>query len=307
MSALYVQMTTQEWDRRIRLAGERMLACNLCPWQCNVNRLESPQAARCKTGSHAMVASYGPSYAEESCLTGETGSGAIFFGMCNLQCVFCQNHAISQQGRGYLPTAEELAEIMLFLQKQGCSNLNLISPTHVLPQILSALKIAALRGLQIPLVYNTSGFERVEILRELLDGIVDIYLPDLKFANPELSARYMSAPQYVDFCKSALFEMQRQVGEAIFDDQKIMRHGMVIRHVVMPGFQEETKEVVDFIASQISPQVWVSFLRYQPTFQTQSLPPLDRRLTEEEFQSVLHLAGSHGLKCLDTPSFVIQE
>ncbi len=282
---------------RARLAAEMQRECRLCPRGCRALRAAG-EAGICGTGSQAVVASYGPHHGEESCLSGWRGSGTIFFSGCSLGCVFCQNHDISQRRSGSPVTAQGLAAIMLELQELGCHNINLVTPTHVVPQILEALEAAACAGLRLPLVYNTSGYDSVETLR-LLEGAVDIYMPDVKSLDRDRAARYLNAPDYPEVVRDAVREMHRQVGPLVLDDRGLARRGLLVRHLVMPGCVDDTRRVLRFLASEISPRTYVNVMaQYRPDNRVspETFPEISRPLSPEEYQEALLAARGLGLR-----------
>ena len=282
------------------LAAQRLLqSCSLCPCRCGVNRLMG-ETGLCRIGSRARVASFGPHFGEEPPLVGRSGSGAIFFAGCNLGCVFCQNHEISRveepgDNAADAVTAEQLAAIMLELQEQGCLNINLVTPTHVLPQILQALEYAVPNGLNVPLLYNSGGYDSVKTLR-LLDGIIDIYMPDCKFMSSQLALRYTGRKDYPDVMQAALREMHRQVGDLLLDENDVALRGLLVRHLVMPGCLEDMKEIVRFLASEISPQTFVHIMdQYTPCYRAEEFSDINRPLSVAEFNQAMHLARQAGL------------
>jgi putative pyruvate formate lyase activating enzyme len=284
---------------RARQAERQLARCTLCPRRCGVNRVEG-QAGFCGIGPQARVASFGPHFGEESVLVGENGSGAIFFSGCNLQCVFCQNHAVSSVQPGQAPGGEEvsaveLAGIMLELQARGCANINLVTPSHVVPQILAALAIAAGQGLHLPIVYNTSSYDRLKTLR-LLEGIVQIYMPDCKFWSADKAGKYLAAPDYPDVMQAALREMYRQTGDLVVDDQGVAARGLLVRHLVMPGMQQETEWIMAFLAREISRDTYVNVMdQYHPCYRAHEYPEIDRMLSVEEYNQAMRAARAAGL------------
>jgi putative pyruvate formate lyase activating enzyme len=231
-----------ELSRRVELGLQKLADCSLCPRNCHVNRLED-KTQTCHTGRHAAVNSYFAHHGEERCLRGTQGSGAIFFSWCNLRCIFCQNHEISCQGEGRTVKPEELSRMMLALQEQGCHNINFVTPEHVVPQILEALPLAVERGLRLPLVYNTSAHDSLDSLA-LMDGVVDIYMPDFKFWDPANARRYAKAPDYPESARRAIKEMHRQVGPLVTDERGIALRGVLLRHLIMPGGVAGTPEIM---------------------------------------------------------------
>ena len=288
-----------ELHNRVAAARNLLKNCTLCPRCCGVNRLAG-EPGWCGIGSQAQLASSGAHFGEEPPLVGRTGSGAIFFKGCNLGCVFCQNHEISRvvepgDNAPDIVTAEKLAAIMLELQEQGCLNINLVTPSHVLPQILQALEYAIPMGLHLPLVYNSGGYDSVAALR-LLDGIIDIYMPDCKFMNPRLSARYTGRADYPEIMQAALREMHRQVGDLLLDDNGTAVRGLLVRHLVMPGCLEDTAEILHFLATEISPQTYVNIMdQYTPCYRAEEYNEINRPLSVAEFDQAMHLARQAGL------------
>ncbi|MCK5544079.1 MAG: radical SAM protein [Desulfobulbaceae bacterium] len=285
-------------EKRIKSAYALLSNCELCPRRCKTDRLNDKRGI-CKTGLKAVVSSYTPHFGEESPLVGRNGSGTIFITHCNLLCLFCQNYDISHQGEGIEVTDEQLAAMMIDLQKQGCHNINFVTPTHVVPQILAALPHAVKNGLSVPIVYNSSGYDSVDTLR-LLDGVVDIYMPDFKFWDPEKASCFAEAPDYPERAREALVEMHRQVGDLVLDERQIARHGLLVRHLVMPGGLTETKEIMRFLAREISLKTYVNVMaQYRPCGRASQYPPIDRPLSPEEFKKARQLAKEAGLTRLD--------
>jgi putative pyruvate formate lyase activating enzyme len=246
-----------------------------------------------------VVSSYGPHFGEEAPLVGQGGSGTIFFTNCNLKCVFCQNYSISQIGEGREVTAEELAAMMLSLQRRGCHNINLVSPTHVVPQILEALELAVAGGLSVPLVYNSGGYDSVETLK-LLEGIVDIYMPDMKYSHDEIARQYSGIDNYPSVNRAAVKEMHRQVGGLKVDERGIAIKGLLIRHLVLPHGLAGTEETTRFLAREVSLNTYLNVMaQYHPCHQAFRFPLLSRAVTREEFDEAVSLARRQGLKRLD--------
>jgi putative pyruvate formate lyase activating enzyme len=249
-----------------------------------------------------MVASYNPHFGEEDPLVGTNGSGTIFFTNCNLLCVFCQNWEISHLGEGSEVDSKTLAGMMLQLQRMGCHNINFVTPTHVVPQILDGLTYAVEGGLDVPLVYNTGGYDAVETLR-LLDGIFDIYMPDFKFWDPEMAGRYLKAADYPEKAREAIREMHRQVGDLVLDENGIALRGVLLRHLVMPGGVAGTREIMRFIAGEISPDTYVNIMdQYRPCGNAAKYSPLDRCITHDEFEGALKAAREEGIGRFDRRS-----
>ena len=284
-----------ELGQRVKAARELLRQCRVCPRSCGTNRLEGG-VGFCLTADVALVASYNVHPGEEPCISGTRGSGVIFFTSCNLRCVFCQNYPISHLEVGRPATGQHLAEMMLELMSRGVHNINFVTPSHVIPQILEALLLAAQRGLDIPLVYNTSGYESLESLR-LLDGIVDIYLPDAKYGSNENAMKYSKIDDYVEVNRAALKEMWRQVGPVVFDDKGLARRGMILRHLVLPNGIAGTREVLGFAAREISPEITISLMnQYFPANQAPGLPELSRRLTAQEYEAAVDFLWEAGLE-----------
>lgn len=282
---------------------EILRECRLCPRECRVDRLAG-QKGKCQVTREVVVSSYGPHFGEEAPLVGGHGSGTIFFAYCNLKCVFCQNHTISQLGEGTEVTSDELAGMMLSLQTQGCHNINLVSPTHVVPYILAALEIAVRKGLSVPLVYNTGGYDSPETLR-LLDGIVDIYMPDMKYADARIAEQLSGIKDYPGANQAAVKEMHRQVGDFQMDERGVAQRGLLVRHLVLPNRLAGTEEVVRFLAQEVSRDTYLNIMaQYHPCHKAFDLPRLSRRITDKEFNEAIELAHRYGLNRLDrhTPS-----
>lgn len=284
-------------------ARHMLAACNLCPHCCGVNRLHG-ETGLCRIESKARVASFGPHFGEEQPLVGSSGSGAIFFEGCNLGCVFCQNAEISHiddtgDDAPEAVTREQLAEIMLELQARGCLNINLVTPSHVVPQILEALELAGGKGLHLPLVYNSSGYDSVQTL-QLLDGIVDIYMPDCKFMTSESAARYTGAPDYPEVMQAAVREMHRQVGNLILDENGIALRGLLVRHLVMPACLRDTEKIVHFLATEISKETYVNIMdQYHPCNRAGEFDEISRPLSLTEYEQAMEQARQAGLHRFD--------
>jgi putative pyruvate formate lyase activating enzyme len=275
--------------------------CRVCPRLCKVDRL-SDQPGLCRVGRHAVVASYFAHFGEEDCLRGHRGSGTIFFSGCNLRCVFCQNHSISWQLQGERVTPRRLARMMLELQNMECHNINWVTPEHVVPQILEALPLAVDAGLRLPTVYNTSAYDSPESL-ELMEGVVDVYMPDFKLWTPELTRRYLAKRDYAEVARHSVREMQRQVGNLMLDENGMARRGLIIRHLVMPGLLDETEAILRFIATELGTGTYVNLMaQYYPAGRTSEFPEIDRHLYREEFERALELADELGLRRLDQRS-----
>ena len=247
-----------------------------------------------------MVSDYMPHFGEEGCLVGNNGSGAIFFAYCPLSCVFCQTADMSQEGKGSPVSTEKLAEIMLWLENEGCHNLNLITPTHVIPSILEALNHARKKGLSLPVVYNSGGYERVETLKRL-EGLVDVYLPDFKFWKPKTAEKLCGARNYPEIAKLAIKEMHRQVGDLVIDPGTgLATGGLLVRHLILPGYLDETKQILQFVSREISPDTYVNLMgHYRPCRMAKSIAPINRNLTRAEFEAAVEAARAAGLYRLD--------
>lgn len=299
--AAYLLLHNGQLAQRVAAAQQLLTSCTLCPRQCRVNRLAGENGF-CRIGARARVASYGPHFGEESPLVGRHGSGTIFFAGCNLGCCFCQNYDISQgDATGEEVSAAELATIMLELQNIGCHNINLVTPSHVVPQILAALIPALEAGLQVPLVFNCSGYESLATLA-LLDGAVDIYMPDAKFWQPATAARYAAAADYPQRMRETLIEMQRQVGALVVDGEGCARSGLMIRHLLMPGLLEETKAILHFIAQHLPPITYLNIMaQYHPCGRAEVFAELRGAISPEDYQIALDYAHQQGLHRLDQP------
>jgi putative pyruvate formate lyase activating enzyme len=286
-------------QQRAEQAYEQMRNCDLCARYCHVDRYEGIKGAVCRTGVRAVVNSYGPHHGEEDPLRGSRGSGTIFFSWCSLRCVFCQNWEISQKGMGDEVEPEELAQMMLSLQAQGCHNINFVTPSHVVAQLIAAVDIAARHGLRIPLVYNSGGYDSPEALK-LLDGIIDIYMPDMKYGDSAIARKYSKVRDYVEVNFAALREMQRQVGKLQLDENGIARRGLLVRHLVLPGHIASTEAVFAFLAKEVSKQTYINIMdQYRPCYRAMANPPLDRELSAVEYEEALQLAEQYGLRRLD--------
>ncbi|MDH4266590.1 MAG: radical SAM protein [Deltaproteobacteria bacterium] len=283
---------------RVAKAGEILKSCCLCPRECRVDR-SIDQKGYCRTGIQAVVSSYSPHFGEEDPLVGSRGSGTIFFTHCNLLCLFCQNYEISHWGEGREVTPEHLAKIMLSLQEIGCHNINFVSPSHVVAQILAALPAAITDGLRIPLVYNTGGYDSVETLK-ILDGVFDLYMPDIKFMDGGVADRFCRAKDYPERAKAAIKEMHRQVGDLVVNQRGIAERGLLIRHLVLPGELAGTREAMGFLAREISLHSYVNIMaQYRPCGEAHKHPPVNRRVTQAEYEEALAIAREEGIHRLD--------
>lgn len=285
-----------ELQSRIESAYQLLERCRVCPRECGVNRLKDDISGFCRSGLNPVISSVSPHHGEETPISGTQGSGTIFFTNCNLKCVYCQNYPISQMGNGVERSPGELACQMLWLQEQGCHNLNLVTPTHFMPQILKAIKIARERGFDLPIVYNTSGYESLEALR-LLDGIVDIYMPDMRYSDDRMAVKYSVAPHYAEINRAAIREMYRQVGNLVLDDNGIAKKGLLIRHLVLPGGLSGTEGIMKFLAEEISKDVYISLMsQYFPAYKAHTFKELSRRITAEEYEEACQIMEKYGLE-----------
>ncbi len=291
----YLNIREEKFDRRIEKAYKLLSSCEVCPRKCGVKRLEGERGF-CRSDEEVIVSSYNAHFGEEPPLSGNFGSGTIFFTNCNLKCIYCQNYPISQLRNGNKVSLSELAKIMLALQKRKCHNINLVTPTHFVPQILKSLKLAVKMGLHIPIVYNTSGYDSVNTLK-LLDGVVDIYLPDARYADNEIALKYSSAPGYFEIMKKALREMHRQVGDLSLNRMGVAHSGLIVRHLVLPEGLSDTRKIMRFIAREISPHTYISLMaQYFPAYQASQFPLLSRRIKREEYREAFQAFKEEGLE-----------
>jgi putative pyruvate formate lyase activating enzyme len=292
----YVRLErTGELKQRVLALKEIYRSCRLCPRQCGVNRARW-ETGICDSTSRAKVYSAHPHFGEERPLVGRRGSGTIFFSNCNLLCCFCQNWEINHRGDGSFVSDDRLAKLMLDMQGRGCHNINLVTPTHVVPNIVGALRFAIPRGLRVPLVYNCGGYESLDVIK-LLDGIVDIYLPDYKYTSNQMAEQYSStATGYPEVAATAIEEMHRQVGNLVVDEQGIALRGLMIRHLVLPGNISGTDKFVEWVARELGPKTYINLMdQYRPEHRAREHPPLDRRLTNAEYRQALAWAEAAGL------------
>jgi len=296
---VYIKLLNNgELQKRVIAAYDLLSKCNVCAWHCPIDR-RSGELGACKTGVRARVSSFGPHMGEEDPLRGWKGSGTIFFTRCNLKCVYCQNHDISQTDAGDEVEAEDLAGIMLELQAIGCHNINFVSPSHVAPQIIAGVLIAAQAGLRLPLVYNTGGYDSLEMLR-MLDGVIDIYMPDMKYADAKIARQYSKIRDYPQVNQVAVREMHRQVGDLQMDDNGVATHGLLVRHLVLPNDLAGTEDILRFLADEISPDTYLNLMdQYRPAFRSHHYPGLDRPLSHHEFAAAVQMAREIGLHRLD--------
>ncbi|PIW93386.1 MAG: radical SAM protein [Candidatus Moranbacteria bacterium CG_4_8_14_3_um_filter_43_15] len=290
----YLNLGKKRFDKRIKKARTLLTNCRVCPRKCGVNRLEGERGF-CKLGAKAMVSSHHLHFGEESCLVGRRGSGTIFFTRCNLACVYCQNYDISQLSIGAEVDAGELAQMMMELQSLGCHNINFVTPTSQVPQILEALPLAVERGLKIPLVYNTNAYDSIETLK-LLDGIVDIYMPDAKYADDKVAQKYSAASDYFDIMKKAIREMHWQVGDLVVEDG-IAKRGLLVRHLVLPNDLAGTQEVMKFLAAEISKNTFINIMdQYRPYWKASEYPELEGPITKEEYEEAVEMVKKWRLR-----------
>jgi putative pyruvate formate lyase activating enzyme len=285
-------------EKKAATAYSLLKSCELCPRKCGVDRLAG-ETGVCNTAKRSWVSSYNAHFGEEQPLVGTHGSGTIFFTHCNLLCLFCQNFDISHRGEGQAVTDDELAGLMLALQNLGCHNINFVTPSHVVPQILAAVEIASRQGLSIPLVYNSGGYDRVSTLK-LLDGVIDIYMPDFKFWDSQIAESSCQASDYPEVARRALAEMHRQVGDLQIDDAGKARRGLIIRHLVLPGGLAGTREIMRFIAQKISPDSYVNVMsQYRPCGRAAEVEGLESHLAPEDYKNAVRAAQEEGITRLD--------
>ena len=289
-----------ELYRRSRQALRSLANCKVCPRDCEVNRLNNEHSV-CKTGRKARVGSYAPHYGEEDCLRGTNGSGTIFFSLCNLKCVFCQNYDISQDGDGVEVSPEDLAGMMLDLQNRGCHNINFVTPEHVVPQILEALPLAVQMGLRLPLVYNTGAYDSMESM-QMMEGIVDIYMPDFKYWSNERSQKYLKAKDYPETARTVIKEMHRQVGDLVLDENGLAKRGVLLRHLVMPDGLEDAENIMGYLSKEISADTYLNIMaQYFPAGKVSDIKyqEINRRPDSTELATVEKIARQYGLYRFD--------
>jgi len=299
----YLALSEEQWEEKLQRSRELASPCVLCGRQCQALRFKLPKSTGtakwpakgiCETKDKAVVASAGPHFGEEPPLVGQRGSGTIFFTGCNLKCIFCQNYDIAHLHRGVEVSDEELSKLMLRMQELGCHNVNLVSPTHVVPNIIAAVRLATKRGLKIPLVYNTGGYDSVETI-QVLDGIVDIYMPDMKYGEPEPAKEFSGVSAYPEINFAAVKEMHRQVGDLVIENNVAVR-GLLVRHLVLPKGLAGTKKVMEFLANEISRNTYVNIMaQYRPYFKAADHPLLGRRIKHAEYRQALEIAAEVGL------------
>ena len=293
--AAYLNLDLRDISDRAERAVSMLSSCVLCGRRCGVDRLHGRKGL-CRVGRSARVCSHAPHFGEEPPLTGQSGSGTIFFSFCNLNCLFCQNWEISQAGEGVDVSALQLAAMMLSLQARGCHNINLVSPSHQVAQILEALVPAVQQGLRLPLVFNTGGYDSREAL-QLLDGVVDIYLPDMKFAESNVARFWLEVDDYAEINQAAVIEMYRQVGDLQLDSRGIAHRGLLIRHLILPQDLAGRERIFRFVAERLSPHTWINLMnQYRPCYLAHRQPPLDRRPDRSELLKVRQRAAAVGLE-----------
>jgi putative pyruvate formate lyase activating enzyme len=290
----YLNFSEKELEKRIEKLFKILENCEICPRKCHVNRLKG-QKGYCQLGFLPKVSAFHPHFGEESCLVGFGGSGTIFLTSCNLACVYCQNFEISQLRIGEEVSFENLAEMMIKLQEIGCHNINFVTPTPQVPQILKSLKIAIKKGLKIPLVYNTSSYDSVEVLK-ILDGIFEIYLPDARYGDSKIAQKYSGVPNYFEIMKEAIKEMHRQVGDLIIDERGIAKRGVLVRHLVLPNNLAGSEKIFQFLA-EVSKNMAINIMdQYYPCYKAFEFPELSRRITKKEYEEAIELAKKYSLK-----------
>jgi putative pyruvate formate lyase activating enzyme len=294
----YLKLPPGALSDKVREAEEILKDCTLCPRQCKVDRTSGGRGF-CKTGDKPFISSYGPHFGEEKPLVGRFGSGTIFMGNCNLGCIFCQNYTISHLGEGNEISFTKLADIMLSLQKQSCHNINLVTPTHQMPMMLRTIMIASGKGLKLPIVYNCGGYESLHAI-QILEGVVDIYMPDFKYIDPAMAKKYSNAEDYPQAAMAAIKEMHRQVGDLIIDQRGIGLRGLLVRHLVLPEGIAGTEGVFRFIAEEISKNTYINIMdQYHPCYKAFDYPSLNRRITHQEYADAVQMAEDAGLKRID--------
>ncbi len=304
MVVKYKNISDKKFIQIVETLYDILSCCELCGHKCKVDRLKGKRG-QCSTSYKLKISSYGLHFGEEEPISGYNGSGTIFFSYCNLHCVFCQNYEISQLAEGIEISEEQLAEIMVWLQNKNAHNINLVSPTHFLPQIIKALYLASKQGLNIPIVYNTGGYDNPEVIK-LLSEIVDIYMPDMKYSDNENAFKYSSAKDYWGINTSTVKEMYRQVGGLKVDEYKVAYKGLLIRHLVLPNNIAGSKKIIDFIVENLGDDVYLNIMaQYRPCFKAKNYPELNRRITLEEYEEIVNYAISKGIKNIDKEQIVL--
>lgn len=295
MLPLYLEkLNPVELKKREELLNVMLEECRICPNECGADRING-EAGICHSTDEVIISSYGPHFGEEPELVGLYGSGTIFFTNCNLSCIYCQNYDISQLGIGQKISVDELADIMISLQRRGCHNVNFVTPTHFVPQIVAALNIAIEKGFELPLVYNSGGYESVDTLK-LLEDIIDIYMPDIKYSDNEIATRLSGIKNYWNVVRAAVKEMYRQVGDLHIDRKGVAKRGLIVRHLILPNNLSGSEKVIDYIADEISKHTYINIMdQYHPSFKANEVKELNRRINDEEYQRVLDYARMRGL------------
>jgi len=290
----YLEFSISELKDKVKILMDRLERCDLCGRKCMINRYKSKSF--CNSGVDIIISSYGPHFGEESIISGTRGSGTLFFTNCPMKCVYCQNYTISQLQQGYKIDEEQLASIMLELQQRGCHNINLVTPTHFAPQIFKSAIIAIENGLKIPFVYNCGGYENPEVLK-IIEGFVDIYMPDAKYGCNENGYRYSGVIDYWDVNKKCLIEMKRQVGDIILDDENVAKRGLLIRHLALPNDISCTENVLRFIKEKLGENTWISLLsQYHPEYKAHQFPEINRTLNRNEYRKAVEITKKYGFK-----------
>jgi putative pyruvate formate lyase activating enzyme len=290
----YFRISKHGWSKKIEMAHSLLIDCQCCPRKCHVNRARDEKGA-CGAGHHVVIASAAGHFGEEPPISGWKGSGTIFFTYCPMHCVYCQNYPFSQLGQGKSLKNEDLASVMISLQEKGCHNINLVTPAHFVPQIILCLTRAIDMGLRIPIVYNTSSYDNMEVL-SLMESVVDIYLADIRYDDPEMAARYSGRGDYPNVCREAVKEMYRQVGPLKVEKDGIASRGLLIRHLVLPNQIAGSRKVFEFIAGELSEEVPVSLMnQYYPAYHASDYPELNRRITTQEYEEALAWLEDYGL------------
>lgn len=291
----YLNLSKEDLNKRIEKLFKVLENCEICPRQCHINRLKDEKGF-CKLGTLPVISAFHPHFGEEAPLVGKYGSGTIFFTSCNLSCVYCQNYEISQLRIGEEVSFERLAEIMISLQDRGCYNINLVTPSPQIPQILKSLSIAIRKNLKIPLVYNTSSYDSIETLK-LLDGIIDIYMPDVRYSDDRIALKYSNAPKYFQIMKKAVKEMHGQVGDLVLNKDGIAKKGLLVRHLVLPNDLAGSERIFEFLAKEISKDTFLNIMdQYYPSYKASQFPEISRRITNQEYQRAISLAKNLELK-----------
>jgi putative pyruvate formate lyase activating enzyme len=304
MVVKYKNISDKKFIQIVETLYDILSCCELCGHKCKVDRLKGKRG-QCSASYKLKISSYGLHFGEEEPISGYNGSGTIFFSYCNLHCVFCQNYEISQLAEGIEISEEQLAEIMVWLQNKNAHNINLVSPTHFLPQIIKALYLASKQGLNIPIVYNTGGYDNPEVIK-LLSEIVDIYMPDMKYSDNENAYKYSSAKDYWEINTSAVKEMYRQVGGLKVDEYRVAYRGLLIRDLVLPNNIAGSKKIIDFIVENLGDDVYLNIMaQYRPCFKAKNYPELNRRITLEEYEEIVNYAISKGIENIDKEQIVL--